>query len=89
MGFWQTLRERPSRSGEARRAAEVERLAQLKESARTCRTECAAERQQEEQAGNVPSVNALASWRKRMEDAEGRYAAAVHAWDNKQWRLKT
>ena len=63
-------------------------MAQLKENARACRLECAAERHLEEQAGNTPSSTSLASWKKRVADAEARYALAVHAWDNKQWRLK-
>ena len=82
------MRLRLFQSGDARRAAELARLAHLKETARTCRTEHADASQQEERTGVTPSLSSVAARKKRVQDAEGRYAVAVQAWDNKQWRLK-
>ena len=88
MGLWQNIFHRFSQGSEARQAAELARLAHLKEIARACRTDNAAQRREEEGAGIVPSLSLLASRRKRLEDAEGRYALAVQAWTNKEWRIK-
>ena len=88
LDFWRAMGRRFSGNGEARQAAELARLAQLKEIARACRMEDAAQSRQEEGAGVAPSPSVQASRRKRLRDAEGQYAVAAQAWDNKQWRLK-
>lgn len=88
MPIWKERLYRLFQSAEARRTGELERMAELKQDARARRMEYAAEVQQEERAGVTPSPDSLASRKRRVQEAEGRYALASQAWDNKQWRIK-
>lgn len=69
---------------EAKANAEVERIAALQQAAVQRRAEYAAE--QERSAGAPPGTEAASPGRKRMREAESAHAAALQAWDNKQFR---
>lgn len=76
--MWQSLHK-----SDAKTDAEVERIAALQQAAVQRRAEYAAE--QERASENAPGTDA----RKRVQEAEAAYAAALQAWDDKQFRRRT
>jgi hypothetical protein len=75
---WQSLH-----GSEAKTLAEVERIAALQQAAVQRRAEYAEEN---ERQGSAARSDAVTPARKRVQEAEAAYAAALQIWDNKQFR---
>ena len=73
-GWWRRMR-----NAEATEKAEVEQIAVLQQAAQRRRAEHAEELEQ-----SVREQNALPPSRKRVQEAEAAYAAALQVWNNKQ-----